>query len=263
MHFRSWLMRLRHYNMKKVLAIVIAIILDILTLLIGIPVTIINLFSGNFAGAGIAFLVMIVLLIVFPVIGGIIAKDRPVKINEKNTVYVEGFEENLLSLKEVKRIASKYQYGFYLGKTARAILNQTALVEQKINKAREAVNNRFEANSITWDRYMGVVDAAADTAVGNLDMMARRISVLDEKEYSNLTNPLKQLTKKDSLNSGRLDFYKENKECIERGIHDNEEMFNRLDTLSLELSQSADSNTKTDAVINDIEEITGQVKYYK
>ena len=237
--------------MKKVLSIVIAIVLDILTLIIGLMATFINLFSGNFLGAGIAFIVMLVLLVVFPVIGGIIAKDRPVRINEKNTINVEGFEEKHLSIKEIKRIASKYQYGFYLGKTARSIINQANLAEKKINEAREAVNSRFEPSSITWDRYMGVVNAAADTAVDNLDMMARRI------------NPIKHITKRESINSGRLEFYNENRQCIDKGIQDNEEMFNRLDTLAIELRKSAENSAKTDAVIEDIEEITGQIKYYK
>ena len=249
--------------MKKVLSIVIAIVLDILTLIIGIIAIFASLFTGNFLGAGIAFIVMLVLLVVFPVIGGIIAKDRPVRINEKNTINVEGFEEKHLSIKEIKRIASKYQYGFYLGKTARSIINQANLAEKKINEAREAVNIRFEPSSITWDRYMGVVNAAADTAVDNLDMMARRISVLDEKEYSTLTNPIKHITKRESINSGRLEFYNENRQCIDKGIQDNEEMFNRLDTLAIELRKSAENSAKTDAVIEDIEELTGQIKYYK
>jgi hypothetical protein len=110
---------------------------------------------------------------------------------------------------------------------------------------------------------MGVVNAAADTAVDNLDMMARRISVLDEKEYSTLTNPIKHITKRESINSGRLEFYNENRQCIDKGIQDNEEMFNRLDTLAIELRKSAENSAKTDAVIEDIEEITGQIKYYK
>ena len=244
---------------KRVIAIVLSVILDILSLIIGAIVIFASIFSGNLLGALLAFVIVLGLMIAIPLVGVLITKDRPVRINEKKTINVEGFEEKHLSVKEIKRVASKYQYGFYLGKTARAIINQANLVDKKINEAKEAVNNRFEPNSITWDRYMGVVNVAADTAINNLDMMARRISVLDEKEYSTLTN---HLTHRENINSGRLEFYKENKEYIDRGIQDNEDMFNRLDTLSIELRKSADNSTKTDAVIEDIEEMTSQIKYY-
>ena len=247
---------------KRVIAIVLSVILDILSLIIGAIVIFASIFSGNLLGALLAFVIVLGLMIAIPLVGVLITKDRPVKINEKKTINVEGFEEKHLSVKEIKRVASKYQYGFYLGKTARAIINQANLVDKKINEAKEAVNNRFEPNSITWDRYMGVVNVAADTAINNLDMMARRISVLDEKEYFTLTNPIKHLTHRENINSGRLEFYKENKEYIDRGIQDNEDMFNRLDTLSIELRKSADNSTKTDAVIEDIEEMTSQIKYY-
>ena len=149
----------------------------------------------------------------------------------------------------------------FLGKTARAIALQADIIGNKINEARNAVNNRFANGSITWDRYMGVVESAADTALNNLDMMARRISVLDEKEYARLSNPLRSITHKEDV-SGRLEFYQENKQLIDKGISENEMMFNKLDKLTLELGKDDDGSARTDAVIEDIEEITGQVKYY-
>ena len=244
---------------KRVIAIVLSIILDILTLIIGSVVIFASIFSGNFPGALIAFLVVLGLMIAFPLLGVLVTKERTLKINDKRRSDKQ--ENKILNVKEIKRIASKYKYGLFLGKTARAISLQADIIGNKINEARNAVNNRFANGSITWDRYMGVVESAADTALNNLDMMARRISVLDEKEYARLSNPLRTITHKEDV-SGRLEFYQENKQLIDKGISENEMMFNKLDKLTLELGKDDDGSARTDAVIEDIEEITGQIKYY-
>ncbi len=248
---------------KRIIGILIAVLLDILTLVLGSIGAFISLFSGHFLAAGIMFFAILILLIVIPLVAVLVTKDRPIKITDKQMTYhtVSGSEEKYLGLNEVRRIASRYQYGFFLGKTAKAIVNQTNMVTVKLEDARKAVDNRFERGSITWDRYMGVVDSAADTAVGNLDMMARRISVLDEKEYASLANPIKNLGR-NADSSGRLEFYRDNKSSIEKGLSENQEMFNKLDKLALELQYSADNQAKTDAVVQDIEDITSQVKYY-
>lgn len=244
---------------KRVIAIVISIILDILTLIIGASVIFVSVFSGNLIGAGIAFIVVLGLMIAFPLLGVLITRERTVKIDDKRRNYKQ--ENSILNLKEIKKIASKYKYGMLLGKTARAIIMQADIIGKKIYEAKRAVDNRFASGSITWDRYMGVVESAADTALNNLDMMARRISVLDEREYARLSNPLRSITHKEDV-SGRLEFYQENKQLIDKGISENEMMFNKLDKLTLELGRDDDSSARTDAVIDDIEEITGQVKYY-
>ncbi|MCR4611484.1 MAG: hypothetical protein K5644_06270 [Lachnospiraceae bacterium] len=253
-------------SVKRIIGILIAVGLDIITVIIGITTIFVNLFSGNFVGAGLTLLIVLALVIIFPILGIVFTKDKKPALPDKQMIYddnerLQAEQQKALSLKEVKRIASRYQYGFYLGKTAKAIVNQANLVGTKIDEARQAVNNRFEVNSITWDRYMGVVDAASNTAVNNLDTMARRISVLDEKEYSSLANPLKRIGNKQD-NSGRLEFYQENKQSIERCLTDNQEMFNKLDRLSIELMKSADDSTGSDAVVQDIEDITNQVKFY-
>ena len=250
-------------SVKRIIGILIAVLLDIFTFVLGITGTFVSLISGHFIAAGIIFLIMLVLLVVFPLVAVLVTREKPIEISDKQaSSYGNNRDEDrYLSLNEIKRIASRYQYGFFLGKTARAIINQTNLVGIKINEAKEAVNRRFEYSSITWDRYMSVVDSAADTAVNNLDMMARRISVLDEKEYASLANPLKNLSGNTDT-SGRLEFYQENKNNIDYRLSENEEMFNQLDKLAIELRRSADDHAKSDAVVQDIEDITNQVKYY-
>ena len=250
-------------SVKRIIGILIAVLLDIFTFVLGITGTFVSLISGHFIAAGIIFLIMLVLLVVFPLVAVLVTRERPIEISDRQASSYSNNrdEDRYLSLNEIKRIASRYQYGFFLGKTARAIINQTNLVGIKINEAKEAVNRRFEYSSITWDRYMSVVDSAADTAVNNLDMMARRISVLDEKEYASLANPLKNLSGNVD-NSGRLEFYQENKSNIEYRLSENEQMFNQLDKLAIELRRSVDDHAKSDAVVQDIEDITNQVKYY-
>ncbi len=251
-------------SVKRIIGILISVALDILTFIFGITGVFISMIGGNFIAAGIVFLIMIFLMVGIPLLTKAITRDKTVEIPDKSANYVNSKvvgEDDHLSLKEIKRIVSRYQYGFYLGKIAKDIINQANLVGVKITEAKEAVSNRFEVNSITWDRYMGVVDSAADTAVNNLDMMARRLSVLDEKEYASLANPFKRISGRTD-NTGRLEFYQENKQSIEKGICENEEVFNKLDKLALELRKSAEDSAGSDAVINDIEEMTDQIKYY-
>lgn len=248
-------------NVKRVIAIVISVALDILTLILGVTGIFMSLIGGNFLAAGIIFIVVILLMVLFPLIATLITRKKTVRINDKRRTGTNSQGDDVLDVKDVRKIASGYQYGVFLGKSARAIVNQADTVGEKINEARAAVDNRFAKESITWDRYMGVVDSAAETALDNLDMMARRISVLDEREYARIANPLRSLTHKEDT-SDRLEFYQENKRLIDKGINDNEVMFNKLDKLALELGRDTDNGAKTDAVIQDIEDITNQVKYY-
>lgn len=163
---------------------------------------------------------------------------------------------------ELYKVLEDYTKGKYFGPIARTVMDQIERLNNSCHRAKEAIARKFDKSSMSYEKYFGVVDVAESTANQNIVAMTNRMKFFDEKEYERLEN-YRNDNIPDDIQEKQITLYKENQAKLEQAIAVNENMILKLDTLSMELSNSTDANDESmNTTLDEIEELTKQVKYY-
>ncbi len=166
------------------------------------------------------------------------------------------------SLKDLEKVLSEYTAGKHFGKIAQTVMEQLKRLQSSSTRVKKAVDKKFEANSLSWKKYYGIIDTAEKTAIDNIATTANRLTFFDEDEYDRLAD-YRNDNIPDDIQEKQIALYKENQCKIEEGIAVNENLILKLDSLALELSKITDDNEKeTDSTLDEIEELTKQLKFY-
>ena len=163
---------------------------------------------------------------------------------------------------ELYNVLEDYTKGKYFGPIAKTVMDQIERLNNSCHRAKEAIARKFDKSSMSYEKYFGVVDVAESTANQNIVAMTNRMKFFDEKEYERLEN-YRNDNIPDDIQEKQIALYKENQAKLEQAIAVNENMILKLDTLSMELSNSTDANDESmNTTLDEIEELTKQVKYY-
>ena len=167
-----------------------------------------------------------------------------------------------INLSEVEKILKNYFGGRYVGDTAKAADEQLQRLLRAFGRTDELIGARFDKGSMSWEKYHSVVEAAKITSLQNIVSMANRMQMFDEKEYSRLIHYKEDLIP-DDVQEQQLALYEKNMETIKNGIAANEKLLLKMDTLSLELSDIKEEYAPGDALLEEIERLTNEVKLYQ
>ena len=167
-----------------------------------------------------------------------------------------------INVEDAERLLKSYFDGGYVGDTAKAAEEQLHRLLKSFQRAEELISDRFDKGSMSWEKYYSVVDTAKVTALQNIVSMANRMQMFDEKEYQRLVNYKDDLIP-DDVQEQQLALYDKNLETIRNGIAVNEKLLLKMDTLSLELSDIKSEYKPGDAILEEIEKLTSEVKLYQ
>ena len=180
-------------------------------------------------------------------------KDKPVpKISLMESVNTQ----------QAEQILKSFFGGRYVGGTAKTAENQLQRMVKSFGRTEELINERFDQGSLSWEKYYSVVESARETALQNIVSMANRMQMFDENEYQRLSNYKKDLIP-DDVQEQQLALYEKNMEIIQNGIAVNEKLLLKMDTLSMELSDVKEEYKPGDALLEEIERLTDEVKLYQ
>ena len=154
-----------------------------------------------------------------------------------------------------------------------SIAADAAKQEQKIpvqsQKLYNIVHQTFGAQSMTGQKYLSIVSAAYDKIRANHQTMLRQMQSFDEQEYVRLSQMIQngwhvQDNIDDTIQAEQLNLYEKQIEQMREELNDNERIFLFLEKLSLELQSmsSTKENQATLDLLNEIQSLIGDVKYY-
>ena len=154
-----------------------------------------------------------------------------------------------------------------------SIATDAAAQEQRIpvqsQRINETIRSTFEASSLTGQKYLTVVSAAYQKIQENHRILLRQMQAFDEKGYVQLDRLIHsgQAAKDnidDSIQMEQLTLYETQLDQMTKVLNDNERIFLFLEKLGMELqtmSSTKDNQAMTD-LLNEIQNLIGDVKYY-
>lgn len=168
-----------------------------------------------------------------------------------------------LTSPQIESILREYYHSTYFGTLARTTVDQLHRIETSTERAVAAVKNRFDEGSMSANRYLTIVEAAGATAMDNVKTAAMRIQMFDDNEFKRLKN-YKNDNIPDDIQEQQLALYEKNIAQVKGIIAANEKLILKMDTLTLEISDvTADTEEQSDALLQEITELTEELQYYK
>ncbi len=167
-----------------------------------------------------------------------------------------------INIQQAENLLKNFSTGRYVGTTAKTAEDQLKRMQKSFRRTDELINERFERGSLSWEKYNSVLELAQDTMLQNIVSMSNRMQMFDEAEYRRLKN-YKQDVLPDDIQEQQLSLYEKNMETIQNGLAVNEKLLLKMDTLSLELSDIKGEYKPGDALLEEIERLTNEVKLYQ
>ena len=137
-------------------------------------------------------------------------------------------------------------------------IEQLDRLKKKYEMLTLILSQHFEPGSMTYDKFIGIINSSKVLFYKNLKKMITRISIFNEKEYK------KQLDKnlKDDMT---LEIYKEHITYVKEMGANNEVILQKLDALILEISKLDDCTEEQLIALEsmkEIDELISKVKLY-
>lgn len=171
---------------------------------------------------------------------------------------------------DVKRALGEFEKKGTVGYMAKQAIAQLDRVEGKRSTLHEAIQQKFSEGSLTWMKFVEVVDSATQAVVHNSALLARRIQDFDVEDYNKnardtISGLFKRSTLPESIRQEKRQIYEANLEDMRGIIAANERILIELDRFSIEMNQletsaNAEANTRLLAEVNSLVEET---KYYR
>ena len=169
----------------------------------------------------------------------------------------------LESPEQAENVIKKYFHSDYVGNLARTAIAQQRRLHTSADRAKQAVDEKLQAGSMSAERYNAVIDAAMTTAGENLRSIAKRLSMFDDAEYKRLRSN-GDVNIPEDIRAKQLELYNRNLDFIRQSIALNEKMILQMDTLTMEISDSFSRHEDdADALLDEISKLTDELRYYK
>jgi len=220
--------------------------------------------GGMMAFAFVVF-ILVVALIVWAVSRAVKAAKNVGKAPEYQHIDTDG----AISEDQVIALLKRYVHRYGVGDLARAGINALESVKHKRDSFYAALDAKFDAGTISWDRFAVGADNAFTAIVRNTAQLANGVQAFDSDEYKRMERQFKGAMNPGStidettaerwgMLQGRLDGMRE----IVAG---SEKMLLELDKLEAELGklESAERSDKGDQILQEIRTLSEEMKYYQ
>lgn len=163
---------------------------------------------------------------------------------------------------KAEALLKTYFDGKYFGKMAKTASEQLNRMLKSFGRTQMIIDERFGADSLSGNKYYSIVEAAKDSALNNIVVMANRMQMFDEAEYARLQN-YKNDELPDDIQERQIELYNSNLERIKASIVLNEKILLSIDNLLMELSSNENDNGESDELLEEIEQLTKEAKLYQ
>jgi hypothetical protein len=170
---------------------------------------------------------------------------------------------------DVTESLKQYADGYVYSDVADRAIEQVQDADERVEKARRLLDARFGKGTMTNDRFLATVNAAADTVRKNCVALANTMSVCDEDELERLLESTKSNSYKDEGVSDetmaqRRDTYAAMLTKMKSIASLNERLLDEMDkTLSSIADLENKSDKDTERTMDELQEMTKDLRFYK
>lgn len=172
--------------------------------------------------------------------------------------------KNQNGIQKAESYMKEYCASKYLGSIAQSAIIQNAKINKERINFERLVENRFSKDSLSYDKFMAVMETAEKTLKNGYMRIINKMIVFDEEEYELLvTGKYKYDEIPDEIQEEKYALYERNLAEMREILRKNEEALLQLNKLTLELSDFDISDEKMEYTVADIKELLQQLDYYK
>lgn len=172
--------------------------------------------------------------------------------------------EDVVDLENAKDILKSCGSSKYLRGMAATAAEQADRILKCRTRLSGILEQKFTRGTMSWDKFNNVVLAAETSAIQNIAAMAGRMQLFDEREYARLQH-YREDDIPDDIQEQQLLLFQKNFDDILAMISLNEKILLKLNTLTMEISSSSSEKSMdlNDDLLNEIEKLIGETKYYQ
>jgi len=170
----------------------------------------------------------------------------------------------------VKAVLKRYLQTNGVSKYARAGINALESADRKAANFRAVLDSKFQNGSLTWNKFASAASMTQEAVLRNCAELANAIQVFDHANYKSLEQTLRRSTfRRDAtLSSTQEEQFRLLQAKLgemESICNANDKVLLELDKLQVELDKldDADSSAESERLINEIQTLIDETKYYK
>lgn len=173
-------------------------------------------------------------------------------------------QEEVTDLEKARDILKEYGSSKYLKGMASTASEQVDRLLKCRMRLSGILDQRFTRGTMSWEKFHNVALSAEASATKNIVAMANRMQLFDEKEFARLKH-YREDDIPDDIQEEQLRLYQKNFEDIRAMIALNEKILLKLNTLTMEVSSSSSENNTdwNDGLLEEIERLISETKYYQ
>lgn len=178
--------------------------------------------------------------------------------------------EDDIPVEDVRRMLGEYEKTSVVGTYARHAIDELDRAAAKRDSLRETIGQKFQEESLTWHKFIDVVESANQAITQNTALLARRIQEFDVDDYNKnardtISGLFKRSTIPDSLRQEKRALYESSLNDMRGIVAANERVLIELDRFAQELGQlestaTAEANNR---LLNEVNELVEETKYYR
>ena len=209
------------------------------------------------------------------VIGAVLIGYETIKVNARAVLTARAAKQlsegsGEMQVEDIKRVLGEYEKTSVVGTYAKHAIAELESAEVKRAHLYEVVGSKFQEGSLTWMKFIEVVDAATNAIAHNSAILARRIQGFDVEDYNRtarntITGLFNRSTIPESLRQEKREVYEMTLNDMRGIVAANERLLIELDRFKnemtlLETSANAEVNTR---LLEEVNTLVEETKYYR
>lgn len=212
-------------------------------------------FSSNAVAAAAAVAIGAAAVPAFIWMNKSLLADKEIKLLETGE---DRAEEKAMELMET------YRSSKILGGIARSAISQMERMENARSNFEKLVSRRFEAGTLSYQKFMAVVHSAQAALSKGYVKMANKMIIFDEAEYRKLTSDeYRKDDIPDQIQEEKRELYERNLDDLRAILESHEKILLGIDHLMTEMSDVDYSDHEIDHAAQEIDVLLKQLEYYK
>lgn len=174
------------------------------------------------------------------------------------------------TMEQALKVMNRYAKADVVGPIASAAKSELEAAARKQEDLHAIIESKFVKNTITYDKFASVVDAAIATVTKNSLVLANRIQTFDARDYRHIEQALSSGSYRtdgipDEIQEDKGRIYAKAMEDMNAIVEANERLMLELDRFAAEISalDSADNAAENSAILEEVRQLIEETKFYK
>ena len=171
---------------------------------------------------------------------------------------------------KITNILSRYTSNSITGQAAKNGISELESAQRKRHNLENVIDSKFSKGSLSYEKFIGAVDAAVSTIEKNTALLANRMQAFDDVEYRQLAMQINSGRYKldnipDHIQEEKARIYAQQMNEMNSIINANESLLLELDKFSAELSQldANEANENNESILDELKQLTQEAQYYR